>query len=34
MRRYDLIDLEWRVTEALLPNKSKGVPRVNDESTA
>jgi len=28
--RYDLTDFEWRVIEPLLPNKPRGVPRVND----
>ena len=30
MSRYDLTDFEWRVIEALLPNKPRGAPRVND----
>ncbi len=30
MSRYDLTDFEWRVIEPLLPNKPRGVPRVND----
>lgn len=30
MSRYDLTDLEWRVIEPLLPNKPRGVPRVDD----
>ncbi len=30
MSRYDLTDFEWRVIEPLLPNKPKGVPRVDD----
>ncbi|MER8779486.1 IS5 family transposase [Mesorhizobium sp. M0977] len=30
MSRYDLADLEWRVIEPLLPNKPRGVPRVDD----
>ena len=30
MSRYDLTDFEWRVFEPLLPNKSRGVPRVDD----
>jgi transposase len=29
MSRYDLTDFEWRVIE-LLPNKPRGVPRVDD----
>lgn len=30
MSRYELIDFEWRVIEPLLPNKPRGVPRVDD----
>ena len=30
MSRYDLTDVEWRVMEPLLPNKPRGVPRVDD----
>src|ERR1700740_1076774 len=30
MSRYDLTDFEWRVIEPVLPNKPRGVPRVND----
>ncbi|BAB49202.1 mlr1955 [Mesorhizobium japonicum MAFF 303099] len=30
MSRYDLTDVEWRVIEPLLLNKSRGVPRVDD----
>lgn len=30
MSRYDLTDFEWRVIKPLLPNKPRGVPRVND----
>nr|WP_287304613.1 transposase [Mesorhizobium sp.] len=30
MSRYDLTDFEWRAIEPLLPNKPRGVPRVND----
>src|SRR5262245_8368498 len=30
MSRYDLTDFEWRVIEPLLPNKQRGVPRVDD----
>jgi transposase len=30
MSRYDLTDSEWRVIEPLLPNKLRGVPRVDD----
>ena len=33
MSRYDLTDFEWRVIEPLLPNKSRGVPRVDDRRT-
>ena len=29
-RRYELSDFEWRVIEPLLPNKPRGVPRVDD----
>jgi transposase len=29
MSRYDLTDFEWRVIEPLLPNKPRGVPRVD-----
>ena len=29
-RRFDLTDFEWSVIEPLLPNKSRGVPRVDD----
>jgi transposase len=32
MARYDLTDFEWRVIEPLLPNKPRGVPRVDDRS--
>jgi transposase len=28
--RYDLTDFGWRVSEPLLPNKPRGVPRVDD----
>jgi transposase len=28
--RYDLTDFEWRLIEPLLPNKPRGVPRVDD----
>jgi hypothetical protein len=28
--RYDLTDLEWSIMRPLLPNKSRGVPRVDD----
>jgi transposase len=30
MSRYDLTDFEWCVIEPLLPNKPRGVPRVDD----
>ena len=30
VNRYDLTDLDWSVIEPLLPNKSRGVPRVHD----
>lgn len=30
MSRYYLTDFEWRVIEPLLPNKPRGVPRVDD----
>lgn len=30
MSRYDLTDFEWRVIEPLLPNKPRGVSRVDD----
>ncbi|MFV0624907.1 IS5 family transposase [Sphingomonas sp. ac-8] len=30
MSRYDLTDYEWRVIEPPLPNKPRGVPRVDD----
>jgi transposase len=33
MSRYDLNDFEWRVIEPLLPNKPRGVPRVDDRRT-
>ena len=29
-RRYELSDFEWAVIEPLLPNKPRGVPRVDD----
>ena len=28
--RFDLTDFEWLVIEALLPNKTRGVKRVDD----
>lgn len=30
MGRYDLTDFEWRIIEPLLPNRSRGVARVDD----
>jgi transposase len=30
MGRYDLTDFEWGVIKPLLPNKPRGVPRVDD----
>ena len=30
MRRHELTDFEWKIIEPLLPNKPRGVPRVND----
>ena len=30
MSRYELTEFEWRVIEPLLPNKPRGVPRVDD----
>lgn len=30
MARFDLTDYEWSVIEPLLPNKVRGVPRVDD----
>lgn len=30
MSRYDLTDFEWCVIEPLLPNKPRGIPRVDD----
>ena len=30
MARYDLSDFEWSVIEPVLPNKPRGVPRVDD----
>ena len=29
-RRFDLTDFEWSTIQPLLPNKPRGVPRVND----
>jgi transposase len=28
--RYELADYEWSIIKPMLPNKSRGVPRVND----
>ena len=30
MNRYDLTDFAWSVIEPLLPNKPRGVPRLDD----
>ena len=30
MARYELSDFEWNVIQPILPNKSRGVPRVDD----
>ena len=30
MARYELSDFEWNVIKPLLPNKPRGVPRVDD----
>ena len=30
MSRYDMTDFEWSVIQPLLPNKPRGVPRVDD----
>ena len=30
MKRDDLIDFEWNMFEPLLPNKPRGVPRVDE----
>ncbi len=29
-RRYELTETEWEIIEPLLPNKPRGVPRVDD----
>jgi len=29
-RRYELTEMEWSIIEPLLPNKPRGVPRVDD----
>ena len=28
--RYDLTEFEWKTIQPLLPNKPRGVPRVDD----
>ncbi len=30
MARYELTDFEWQIIQPLLPNKPRGVPRVDD----
>lgn len=30
MARFDLTDIEWRLIKPLLPNKPRGVGRVDD----
>ena len=30
MARYELTEFEWKVIQPLLPNKPRGVPRVDD----
>jgi transposase len=30
LSRYEMTEFEWRVIEPLLPNKPRGVPRVDD----
>ena len=30
LRRYELSDFEWSIIQPLLPNKPRGVPRVDD----
>ena len=30
MRRHELCDREWSIIEPMLPNKPRGVPRVDD----
>ena len=32
MRRHELTDAEWDIIEPLLPQKSRGVKRVDDRS--
>jgi hypothetical protein len=29
-RQFDLTDFEWNIIQLLLPNKSRGIPRVDD----
>ena len=31
VRRYELSDFEWLIIEPLLPNKPRGVERVDDQ---
>jgi hypothetical protein len=31
--RYELTDYEWKAIKPFLPNKPRGVPRVNDRLT-
>ena len=33
-RRYELTDFEWSIIEPLLPNKPRGVPRVERPQSA
>ena len=33
MRDYELTDFEWSVIRPVLPNKPRGVPRVDDRRT-
>lgn len=33
-RRYELTDHEWSILSPLLPNKPRGVPRVDDRDRA
>lgn len=30
MKRYEMAEFEWRVIQPLLPNKPRGVPRVDE----
>ena len=32
--RYDLTEFEWRVIDSLLPNKPRGVTRVDDREVS